>query len=168
MIVNIQIDLGYGLTEYVESLGYSLCQRGTTWHLDGPNTEAEAQSIIDLYNPWPYEKTQKLIEINEAFQNAVNALTAGTTEGERNSWAIQEREAREYPNKQPVALQILATSRGIALEQLVDKVIQKSNLYQQHYFALQGIRDKAEDTVKSFSDNDSLDKLELLTQVKFE
>lgn len=159
------IEKGYGLHLWLSNQGVDLVDVAGVWKSNVDDETVNA--LIAEYNPWPYEKAQKLAEINEAFQIAVNALTAGTTEGERNSWAIQEREAREYPNKQPVALQILATSRGIPLEQLVDKVIQKSNLYQQHYFTLQGMRDKAEDAVKSFSDNDSLDKLELLTQVKF-
>ena len=149
MIVNIQIDLGYGLTEYVESLGYNLCQRGTTWHLDGPSTEAEAQSIIDLYNPWPYEKTQKLIEINQSFVEAVEELTTGVIQAEKDSWEIQQREANSYPNDCP-NITILANSRGTPLDLLVAKIKEKSELYATNYFMLQGIRDKLEDTVKSY------------------
>lgn len=143
----------------------SLWQRGTVWMADAP--DELVNRLIAEYNPWPNEKTKQLAEINEAFQNAVNVLTAGTTEGERNSWAIQEREAREYPAKQPVALQILANSRNIPLEVLVDKVIQKSNLYQQHYFTLQGMRDKAEDAVKSMPSSGEYEKLPLLWAIKF-
>lgn len=159
------IEKGYGLHLWLLNQGVDLVDVAGVWKSNV--ADETVNMLIAEYNPWPYEKTQKLIEINESFQNAVNALTAGTTEGERNSWTIQEREAREYPNKQPVALQILANSRGIALEDLVDKVIQKSNLYQQHYFTLQGMRDKAEDVVKAMPDSGQHELLTELFAIKF-
>ena len=170
MIVNIPFDLGYGLTEYVEFLGYSLCQRGKEWHLDGPDTVGEAQAIIDSYNPWPIEKAKKIDEINNAFMHAVSELVSGTTEFERNSWVIQESEAITYSqdsNSSCPSLTVLANSRGIPLESLVVKVLAKSNLYKQNYFMLQGKRDKIEDFIKTFPDNGSIERLIDLQSIEF-
>lgn len=159
------IEKGYSLHQWLAAQGIELRNVDGVWQANVP--DSQVSQLIAEYNPWPVEKSLKLIEINNDFQNAVNNLTAGTTEAERNSWAIQEREAKEYPQKQPVALAILATSRGIDLELLISKVIEKSNMYQQAYFTLQGMRDKAEDKIKSFPDSGEYEKLNILNQIKF-
>jgi len=149
MIVNIPLELGYGLTEHVESFNCCLYQRGSVWYLEGAETQEQAQLLIDTYNPWPVEKAKKLVEINQSFVEAVEALTAGVTQAEKDSWEIQQREANSYPNDCP-NITILANSRGIPLDSLVAKIKDKSELYATNYFMLQGMRDKLEDTIKSY------------------
>jgi hypothetical protein len=159
------IEKGYSMHEWLASQGVQLIQRDNVWAANVPD-EQVSQLIAD-YNPWPAEKSSKLKEINEAFEAAINQLTAGTTESERNSWAIQEKEAKAYPTETPEALMILAQSRGIPLEALVEKVLQKAALYQHYYFTIQGQRDKLEDQVKALPDSGSIERLPELWAIKF-
>jgi hypothetical protein len=126
--------------------------------------------LILTYNPWPAEKALKLEEINNAFLNAVSQLVVGTTEHERNSWAIQESEAIAYSqnnNAQCPALSVLSNSRGISLQVLVDKILEKSALYKQYYFMFQGMRDKAEDLIKALPDAGNYERLNELQSIRF-
>lgn len=153
---------GYHMIEYLESNGVYLYQLDNVWCQSSNLTDDEVNTLIDEYNPWPGEKARKLAEINETFKALVDQLVAGTTPDERNSWDIQEKEALGYvaDNNYPVpALTTLAAFRGITLEQLVAKVIQKSDLYKQYYFTFQGLRDAAEDKIKALPDSGSYDRL---------
>lgn len=167
MLVNIPFDLGYGLTTYLQSLGYSLTQRGNDWYLEGATTEAEAQALINSYNPWPVEKANKLAEINESFVQQTDFLTQGATEAEQKSWSIQKAEAENYPDKPCKSLQILADVRGIPIDIMVAKVLEKSEMYNTAYFTLQALRDKAEDKIKAMPNSGSYEKLPELWAIKF-
>jgi len=159
------IEKGLSMHEWLDSQGVHLIQRDNVWTANVP--DEQANQLIEQYNPWPAEKAAKFAQINEAFESAVSQLTAGTTESERNSWAIQEKEARAYPGVTPVALSILAKSRGIGLDELVQKVIQKSDLYKQYYFTFQGMRDALEDKIKALPDSENIDRLPELWAIRF-
>jgi hypothetical protein len=159
------IEKGYGLHQWLANQGIELRNVDGVWVANVP--DEQVSQLIANYNPWPAEKAFKLTEINHQFEVAVANLTAGTTESERNSWAIQEREARDYPQKTPVALTVLAASRGMPLDVLIEKVLQKSALYQNAYFTLQGMRDKAEDLIKALPDDGQNERLPELWAIKF-
>ena len=68
---------------------------------------------------------------------ATEQLTQGTIDTERSSWSMQEAEARAWVlnNASPTpALSVLATARGVPMSLLVEKVIQKADLYKTYYF----------------------------------
>lgn len=170
MIVNIPVDLGYGLTEYVESLGYSLCQRGTAWHLDGAVTEAEAQAIIDLYNPWPAEKARKLAEIDIDFNAATDGMTAGWPQHEIQTWNKQEAEARAFivdPNTPTPMLSTIAATRGLTVAELAQRVIRDADAFTTASAYYVGLRHQARQLVNALPDAGDYNRLTELLSIKF-
>lgn len=167
---------GQTLLEYLTSKGVQLAQipnlsGDQAWFdLSGRFTNAQINQFMEEYNPWPLEKRNKWLEIQTEFRIAVDNLTQGTTDTERNSWTIQEAEARAFvvdPNTPTPALSILAQARGVPLNILVEKVIEKAELYKRAYFYYQGLRDRAEDRIKEFSDDLPLEKLTELRSIKY-
>lgn len=168
-MINYQ-EKGIGMFEYLATAGVDLYQLNGAWTYTGTQTEEEVNQLIDSYNPWPALKAKKLAEINSAFAAAVDELVAGSTSDERNSWAIQEREAvgwsadDTYPTP---ALTVLSQSRGIPFEILVEKVLAKAALYKQYYFALQGMRDRAEDVLKALPNEGNIERIGELDSIYF-
>lgn len=149
-------EVGYGLHEFLASNGVYLDQsQGGEWFSNA--SDEKTNLLISQYNPWPTEKEKKLNEINNWFTAAVGQLTAGTTQTERDSWAVQVNEA--YGIRPVAMLAAMASARGIALDALIDKVKQKSELYAAYYGAIQGKRDALEDLVKSFPDRGEFERL---------
>lgn len=170
MIVNIPVDLGYGLTEYVENIGYSLCQRGTTWHLDGPDTASEAQAIIDLYNPWPTEKARKLAEIDADFAAATDSMTSGWPQHEIQTWNKQEAEARTFivdPDMPTPMLSTIAATRGLTVAELAQRVIRDANAFTNASAYYVGLRHKARQMVQAMPDSGETERLSELWAIKF-
>lgn len=159
------IEKGYSMHQWLVQHGVELSQRDGVWIANIP--DEQVNQLIADYNPWPAEKAAKLLEVNESFSDAISKLTEGTTQAERDSWSIQEAEARGYPGKPAARLEILASSRGITIESLVQKVLAKSDLYAQHYFTMQGRRDALEDVVKSLPDSGDYHRLPELWAIKF-
>ena len=161
--VNITQDLGYGLTEYMVAQGWGFYQ-----NQDGEYVceggEGDPQPLIDAYNPWPFEKAAKLAEINTWFTAAVEQLTAGSTERERESWDTRVLEA--YGLRPLAMLRSMAAQRGISLDDLVSKVKAKAELYAEHYGSIQGRRDAVEDMIKTFPDEGPTDRLPELWALK--
>lgn len=168
-MINYQ-EKGFGLFEYLLANGISLYQVDNVWVYHGDKTAEEVNQLISEYNPWPDMKAKKFAQINIDFSNAVDQLVAGTTPDERNSWAIQETEARAWlvDNQTPTpALSVLSASRGIPLPMLAAKVIEKADLYKQYYFTLQGMRDKAEDMLKALPNDNQYERLQELDSIYF-
>lgn len=159
------IEKGYSMHEWIAGKGVQLTQRNGVWSANVP--DSQINQLIDEYNPWPAEKATKLTEINSAFSDAVSQLTEGTTQAERDSWSIQESEARGYPDKPTPRLEILAAARGIQLQALVEKVLYKANLYAQYYFSLQGQRDALEDLINTLPNAGDIERLPELWAIKF-
>lgn len=177
--VNITQDLGYGLTLYMAQLGWALYQDHTGMFVcengepqperpveldeDGhplplpPLELPEVQALIDGYNPWPFEKANKLKEINEWFKAAVAQLTAGIPQEEKDSWATQVNEANGIIPLQ--MLPVMAQARGITVEELIQRVKTKAGLFAQYYGAIQGKRDAVEDAIKALPDSGELHRL---------
>ncbi len=161
---------GLGLFSFLQERGADLYQLNGVWSYQGTLTPEEVNNLIELYNPWPSMKAIKLSEINLGFSNMVGQLVSGSTPDERNSWAIQESEARAWKldNNTPTpALSVLSASRGIPLSTLADKVLEKAALYKQHYFTFQGVRDRAEDMLKSLPDEGQYERLSELDSIYF-
>lgn len=146
---------GYGLTEHLASLGIELVETNAGWRSNV--ADAVVNRLIDEYNPWPAEKAAKLAELNVWFESAVAELTAGTTQAERDSWAVQVNEA--YGMRPVAMLAAMASARGITTEQLIEKVKTKAEAFATRYGALQGRRDAIEDRIKAFPDADELHRL---------
>lgn len=113
---------------------------------------------------------QKLSEINSKYQAILDILSGDTPAWEAQSWEKQETEAREYiklkhtdPNLEtlcPLLLQI-AKNRELDFDLLVDKVIQKSNLYWHLYGILTGLRQNLEEKIKNSKDDLELSSISL-------
>lgn len=164
------IEKGVGLFDFLSENGVELFQLDANWVYRGNKTVEEVNELISSYNPWPIEKRKKMVEINKDFASAVDQLVSGTTSDERNSWAIQEREAAEWikdNNASIPALNVLAASRGIPVDILAEKVLEKAALYKQYYFTFQGMRDRAEDLVKSLPNSGSIERLHELQNIYF-
>ena len=78
-------------------------------------------------------KAAKLKEINQACDIAVDALLADYPESEKSSFEQQYREAVKYqessnPSDAPL-LSLLSDARGISLDSMCSKVIEKRNAY---------------------------------------
>lgn len=163
---------GPTLAEHLESVGVSMTLINGTWYdTSGQYTDEELNSLMETYNPWPLERKNKWVEIQTGFKIATEQLTQGTIDTERSSWSMQEAEARAWVlnNATPTpALSVLATARGVPLSLLVEKVIQKADLYKTYYFYFQGVRDKLEDQIKAFTDDMPLSRLEELRSLKYE
>lgn len=148
--------MGYGLHEHLAVYSVYLDQ-GQNGEWRSTASDEKTNELISQYNPWPYEKAKKLNEINDWFAAAVGQLTAGTTQTERDSWAVQVNEA--YGIRPVAMLAAMANARGIELETLIARVKQKSELFAAYYGAIQGKRDSLEDLVKSFPDSGECDRL---------
>jgi hypothetical protein len=148
-------NLGFGLTKYLAKNGVLLEELDGVFVSNLP--DEITNSLIESYNPWPTEKAAKMAEINAWFDAAVGQLTAGTTQSERDSWAVQVNEA--YGIRPVSMLAAMANARGIDLGTLIDKVKQKSELFASYYGAIQGKRDALEDLVKSFPDAGQFERL---------
>lgn len=177
--VNVTQNLGYGLTLHLEQLGWmfyrsqdgnyyvennepqperpvELDEEGQPLPLP-PLELPEVQALIDGYNPWPYEKSNKLKEINEWFKAAVAQLTSGIPQEEKDSWATQVNEANGIIPLQ--MLPVMAHARGITVEELIQRVKTKAGLFAQYYGGIQGKRDAVEDAIKALPDNGELHRL---------
>lgn len=163
---------GATLYDHLQNNGVDMVLVNGNWiDYRGVKSITEINQLMELYNPWPAERHKKWLEIQESFKLALDSLVAGTLETERNSWTIQETEARAWkadPNTPVPALLTLSNARGVPLAVLVDKVIAKSDLYKQYYFYFQGIRDRLEDQIKSFTDDQPLERLAELRSLKYE
>lgn len=157
-MINYQ-NKGDGLIQHLAKNGIMLFWINDVIHCEKAEaiTDDQVNELIATYNPWPAEKSAKLAEINTWFDAAVGQLTAGTTQSERDSWAVQVNEA--YGIRPVAMLAAMANARGIELDVLIEKVKQKSELFASYYGAIQGKRDALEDLVKSFPDSGQLERL---------
>ena len=156
------IEKGYSMHDWLQSQSVSLVQKDGVWTANVPDEQVNA--LIESYNPWPAEKVAKLAEVNAWFESAVAQLTDGTTQAERDSWAVQVNEAYEI---RPVAmLAAMAAARGIPVEELIRRVKAKSEAFATYYGAIQGRRDALEDQIKAFPNAGEYHRLPELWAIK--
>lgn len=161
--VHIGSDLGYGLTEYLNEHGWNLYQnQGGEFICEGSGDDP--QSLVDNYNPWPLEKSLKLIEINEWLESKSRLLNKDVPEIEQKSWNTQVSEAFGL---MPLNLLVsLASERGITTEELIERVKKNHHDYYDAYGKFQGHRDNLKKLINGFPDSGSLHLLPELWAIK--
>ncbi len=157
------VERGIGLHEYLASEGVFIEQgQDGTWYTNA--SEERTNNLIASYNPWPTEKEKKLKELNTNFDEAVLSLTKGTTQPERDSWAVQVSEA--YGERPLSMLRTMAEARGISVEALAAKVKEKAAAYSAAYGSIQGARDAIEDVIKTYPNEGSYELLQDFWRIK--
>lgn len=120
---------------------------------DGTATTESLLATLKFYNlPYPLSleelKNEKLKSLNQACDYLLDKLTSTYPFGERETFYKQEGEAVAYkadPTSPCPCLQAIAKNRGIPLEVLVEKVLQKSALFAACTGEIIGERQKLED-----------------------
>jgi len=107
-------------------------------------------------------KTQKLSEINQAFQREASTLIAGYPQGETLTWGIQQSEALAWQANANAAtpyLDGLADSRGIDRGQMRQKTLSKVLMFMETSRALVGTRQRLEDEVNAAQSIDQVSQI---------
>ncbi len=110
-----------------------------TQYLESLKPSLEEQRKIDYRS--------KLYQINSEYEQAIAELSKGIPNTERETWGKQELEAKAYSldsTSEIPFLKALADQRGIPLELLVQKVLEKSQLYSLAVGTYTGIRQSKE------------------------
>ncbi len=101
-------------------------------------------------------KEQQLHYVNNRFESEVAKIKAQyTPQDELLTWDLQVSEANAYLNaknknaKNAPLLAKIAEQRGIELEALCQKVVEKSNAYREKVFTLIGYRQKLRESIES-------------------
>lgn len=97
-------------------------------------------------------KSAKLLEINNGYLAAIEALVGDTPEPERLTWPDQEREARAVladPNAATPVLSAIAEARGLTVLELAERVVVKADAYRLAAARLTGQRQAYEDRVNA-------------------
>lgn len=95
-------------------------------------------------------KAAKWSEVSQAFTSAMSAITSGYPSDEISSWAKQESEARAWDadNLAPTPLvDAISTAREIPKALLVEKIIEKADLFAGISGTFIGKRQKLEDQI---------------------
>jgi hypothetical protein len=89
------------------------------------------------------KKAIKLQHFNQLFNSLIGQVKTTYPDTEVESWAKQEKEAREYladNSSQALLVRSIAISRGVSLEYLANKIVEKSDLYAAYVGNLIGTR----------------------------
>lgn len=118
----------------------------------------ETTELIRIYIPNDvteevdnFIKPYLLDKINKEYEDEVAKLTKGVPDTERSTWNKQEQEARLYledKNADVPFIKTLAENRGIPLDYLATKIIEKADSYSVALGELTGLRQKEEDSLK--------------------
>lgn len=153
------IDKGAGLSDWLSSHGATLSEIYTDGVavLVSNKSDDEINALIRAYNPWPFEKAKKFAEINNWLQEQVELILSDIPKVEQNSWHKQVSEARGL---QPLSMLLgIAAGRGIAVEELITKVLAKEKAFSDYYAAKQGERDRVETLIKALPDEGEYHRL---------
>ena len=107
--------------------------------------------------------------VRAAYGNTINNITLPYTTAETSTWTKQESEARAYQvnNAAPAPLiTALATNRGIAIAELVTRIIAKADAYATAVGQLLGVQQKQEDAIAAATTLDELNAI--LTALQLE
>ncbi|QHD49153.1 hypothetical protein [Vreelandella aquamarina] len=103
---------------------------------------------------------QKRREINAASVEALAAVRNEYPDYEQLSWERQEREALEGGGP---LIESIANARGLELSELIDRILEKSNLYQQAAGNVIGKRQALEDRIAAALKNGDRDTISSLS-----
>lgn len=123
----------------VEEVGY---------RLDTSDKVQRTYRVVDRGYTNEYIYKRKLNEVNEVCNHYLNEAISTYPSTEVASFDKQEAEARAYladSNAELVLLPVLAVSRGISLEELVQKVLVKATMFAKYTGFMIGQRQKFED-----------------------
>ena len=115
-------------------------------------------------------KRLKLNEIACEYEKRINVITQGIPQSEMLTWEAQEREAKAYLQNKEVenapSLSILASKRGIELEVLCNKVVEKATLYRGASSALIGKRQAYEDKITLAKNINEVSAISWIDEIK--
>jgi len=102
------------------------------------------------------------MEINGAFDAAMNTLIGSYPEREISSWPQQEKEARAYladPAAVTPLLDALSTARGVTKDALAQKIVAKADAFAAAAGALIGKRQALEDKINAATTIEELEAI---------
>jgi len=100
---------------------------------------------------------------NDRFEKEMSTIREKYPESERQTWYIQEQEARAYKADNSVEtpfIDNIANSRGIDKDELVDKIITKADTYKAMVGNAVGNKQKIEDLIENIVSIEDIDKLD--------
>lgn len=115
-------------------------------------TEVEANEIRNPPKTVDELKQNKLLEINSAFEQSIQQITAGYPASETSSWGKQEAEARAYVADTAATtplIDALSTARGVTKAELATRIIAKADLFATVSGQLIGYRQSLEDAINA-------------------
>lgn len=104
-------------------------------------------------------REQRLSKIRTEAQRRANAYITSYPEFETLTWEAQEREARGYLENNTIdtpTLTPIATARGLSVEELAGRVINKADTFRMAAATLMGIRQMLEDSIMSANTIDDI------------
>lgn len=147
---------GIGLHRAIMETGHRLMQHDGTWLADDP---IAVQAIIDGYTI-DQVKADVSAEIEAHAAELRNKVTAGISPAEMASWSIKRAEAYAYQSSGNAAdaptLNIEATTRGVALADVVARVVGNATALAGLEAAIAGVAGKHKDAVKALTTFDAV------------
>ena len=153
---------------YSNLIGTTIVPEG---HIEVPQRPSEDYQYIDGMWSLPIVTAQNIAieRVRAAYGNTINSITLPYTTAETSTWTKQESEARAYQvnNTAPTPLiTALATNRGIAIAELVTRIIAKADAYATAVGQLLGVQQKQEDAIAAATTLDELNAI--LTALQLE
>lgn len=149
------IEKGQGLIEELAKFGIDKNQRDSVCYISPDSKQAQAQNIIDTFDPLEYERGQARLRIIRQFEEATSSLESAYPEVEKRTFIKQEIEARAYLADSTVdtpTLTPIATARNITVQEQAERVKAKADLYTATVAALIGRRQAQEDVIDTAAD----------------
>ncbi len=129
-----------------------------------------AQKLIEGMQPVevlasPHEKALKLREINERYDEAIAALTAGYPKSEIDTWEVQRNEVLAWqanPQATTPWIDTASATRGVPREVYLQRTLAKTLAFSQASAYFTGLRQKYEDQVKQSVTADQLKEVRIV------
>ena len=146
------IEKGLGLHIAINGSGHNLRQVDNVWIC---SDDTAVQAIIDSYDPLPYEREQAKKRITNQINVAAESLESAYPEIEKRMFPYQRKEAEAYQSDSGAATPVLdaiATKRGVARTDQINRVLAKISEYDAFTASLIGERQRLEDLIDSEAD----------------
>lgn len=101
-------------------------------------------------------------EIDALCKTYVESISDNYSQEEASTFEKQEKEAREYlknKNANVPFIKSIAEIRNMSIDELVNKIIEKNNIYSKRYGEVIGQRQKLEKTIKELKEQGNVKKL---------
>lgn len=108
-------------------------------------TDEDKKNTVEL------QKAILQLMLDEIFDKRMISLNLSVSQLEMSSWEQQKTEAFNYPDKEPVLLTALANSRGITINEMVEKVKNSVNVYNSNLSNLLSTKQSIETEIKNCS-----------------